>query len=1215
MKRKITSLFAAFVLLTSLIPMTGWGQTTYEQLTSISNIDESAQYVLGIDGTGFHYNGTSSWGLTALPSAQAPIYYTLTKATDGNSFTAQATISGTTYYLQIPTSNTFSMATSTGTNTDIIIGTTQVSGTNYAVANKTTTARHLRINGTSGLRSYAGTTGNMAFFYKVVSSGSTTSYTVTYDCNGGTSGCPEDLTDVEIGTEITLASAPTKTDYVFNGWNDGTDTYQAGASYTINSNVTFTAQWHLDVDYLFYESFNDNNGTGGNDNQWSGTIANNALQSDNEGWTFANGNGANQCAKFGTSSKLGSAQTPAITHTGNATLTFKAAAWNGNSESINLKLSATSGTLSASSVTLVKGEWTNYTIEISNISTSTQIKFEGNAASNSRFFLDEVMVVEAAPSTDPYISAEDVEIVYNATTGSIYFEIANFVEGNMVATTDEDWISGFTYDQVDEIGEVDFTTIENNSLSARTATITLTYTYGEGQTATAIVTVTQTGNPNAPGTEHNPYTVAQARAAIDANEGVTDVYATGIVSEIVTAYNSQYGNISYNISTDGLTTSDQLEAYRGKSYDGANFTSENDIQVGDSVVIFGNLTKYGDTYEFAQNNQLVSLVRPQSTEPSITLSSYSIEASAEGTDGTLTVTYENIAEVAAEVFFCNADGEAATYEWFDAEINNDNNVEYVIDANSGEARTAYFKVWAYDDDLNEVYSDLVTINQVALAIIDLRGVTTPLVFNAGEFTSSGSGYQDYDNVTYTGDNGMEYGGWTLRQVMKSSGNMQMKASSGKVYMPTILTDYGFTITVAAETNSVIVGIGEDSEENTYTTAATSADVVISTGTKYAVISTITITPCTPTTYTLDITGYDSSTGGYYLIASPVVEAVTPTADNGFLTEAYDLYYFDQSEVVEWRNYKAGQFNIENGTGYLYASQANTTLTFTGTPYSGNGEITLVKSGTNPSFDGWNLVGNPFSVTAYPNKAFYTMNGEGSEIVLAEGNSVESMEGVFVVAESDGEVLTFSTEAPAGRGSSLVMNLSHNTRGTVIDRVILNFDSERQLPKFQLRESSTKIYVPQADKDYALVSAESNMGELPVNFKAENDGSYTLSFSAENVSFNYLHLIDNMTGKEVDLLSTPYYSFGAQTTDYANRFKLVYATGESSEDNFVFYSNGSFVISNEGEATLQVMDVTGRIVKSESISGSANVDVNAAPGVYMFRLVNGNDVKTQKVVVK
>lgn len=112
------------------------------------------------------------------------------------------------------------------------------------------------------------------------------------------------------------------------------------------------------------------------------------------------------------------------------------------------------------------------------------------------------------------------------------------------------------------------------------------------------------------GTQGDPYTIIDARAAIDANTGVTGVYATGIVSEIVTAYNSQYGNISYNISADGTTTADQLQAYRGKSYNGDNFTSADDIQVGDEVVIYGNLKKHNSTYEFDANNQLVSLNRP-----------------------------------------------------------------------------------------------------------------------------------------------------------------------------------------------------------------------------------------------------------------------------------------------------------------------------------------------------------------------------------------------------------------------------------------------------------------------------------------------------------------------------------------------------------------------------------------------------------------------------
>lgn len=68
-------------------------------------------------------------------------------------------------------------------------------------------------------------------------------YTVTYDCNGGTSGCPSNLTDVTAGTLITIADAPTRTDYTFDGWSDGTNLYDAADEYTVNGNVTFTAQW------------------------------------------------------------------------------------------------------------------------------------------------------------------------------------------------------------------------------------------------------------------------------------------------------------------------------------------------------------------------------------------------------------------------------------------------------------------------------------------------------------------------------------------------------------------------------------------------------------------------------------------------------------------------------------------------------------------------------------------------------------------------------------------------------------------------------------------------------------------------------------------------------------------------------------------------------------------------------------------------------------
>lgn len=101
------------------------------------------------------------------------------------------------------------------------------------------------------------------------------------------------------------------------------------------------------------------------------------------------------------------------------------------------------------------------------------------------------------------------------------------------------------------------------------------------------------------------YTVAEARAAIDAGQYTSNVYAKGTVSGIVTAYSDQYHNISYNISDFGFEEGDQLQAFRGKGEDGADFTSADDIKVGDYVIVHGNLKKHSTTYEFDEGNQLV----------------------------------------------------------------------------------------------------------------------------------------------------------------------------------------------------------------------------------------------------------------------------------------------------------------------------------------------------------------------------------------------------------------------------------------------------------------------------------------------------------------------------------------------------------------------------------------------------------------------------------
>ena len=355
-------------------------------------------------------------------------------------------------------------------------------------------------------------------------------------------------------------------------------------------------------------------------------------------------------------------------------------------------------------------------------------------------------------------------------------------------------------------------------------------------------------------------------------------------------------------------------------------------------------------------------------------------------------------------------------------------------------------------------------------------------------------------------------------------------------------------------------------------------------------------------------------GGYYLIASPVGSVTADVVEN-LLSNTYDLYAFDQTEDLEWRNYKDENFDLVAGTGYLYANSGtddgeSVTLTFPGEAYTGSGEVTLVKD-DNAELAGWNLIGNPFNQNVTIERDFYVMNGDGSEIMAAEENVIAPMEGIFVIAESDGETVTFVPEETKGRSANIALNLSNGR--AVIDRAIVRFGQDRQLPKFQLKENSTKVYIQQNGKDYAVVSGEAQ-GEMPVSFKAAKNGTYNLSFNSE-VEFSYLHLIDNLTGNDVNLLENPSYSFDANISDYANRFRLVFATGNAADDNFAFYNNGNIIVNCNGNAILNVVDVLGRTISSQNINGSQNVSVNATSGVYTIQLIQGENVKTQKIVVE
>ncbi len=490
-------------------------------------------------------------------------------------------------------------------------------------------------------------------------------------------------------------------------------------------------------------------------------------------------------------------------------------------------------------------------------------------------------------------------------------------------------------------------------------------------------------------------------------------------------------------------------------------------------------------------------------------------------------------------------------------------------------------------------------------------------------------------------------GWT--------GNQLVVTSNGFSQYLTIEDGYTESYTIPfTKGTSVSLGwiTGYFSGEYTFTVSYEGGEVFFeSSGTFDSSFSHDFVVNCGGTDYhTLNVLGYGDGTGGWNLIASPVAGSIEAWAvGNIFAATEYDLYRFDQGEVKEWRNYKSVPFNLENGKGYLYATKEERTLAFVG-PYNeaDTQEVPLIYTTTNPSasMHGWNLIGNPFTTNAtIGGRSFYRMNSEGSEIIPANSNeqNIAPMEGIFVHADTEGETVTFTRATRAtGNSGEIVLNLFSNgvastsPATTLMDRAIVRMGEGRALPKFQIKDNSDKLYIPQSGKDYAVVTigrdvARNVFTEMPVNFEAAKNGTYTLSVNVENMDLEYLHLIDNLTGADVDLvpllrgqggLKHPAtYTFTAKTTDYTSRFKLVFSTndastGSASDAPFAYISNGEIrlLVETCQSASLQVIDMTGRVIRvCTDIARNVSTDGMTA-GVYVLRLIDCDSVRMQKIVV-
>lgn len=179
-------------------------------------------------------------------------------------------------------------------------------------------------------------------------------------------------------------------------------------------------------------------------------------------------------------------------------------------------------------------------------------------------------------------------------------------------------------------------------------------------------------DPNQKGSESNPYTVTEAIALIKAGTAPSTAVCVKGKITAVTFFNATYSSLSYNIADEG--SSDVIEVYSGKGKDGANFSSKDDLKVGQTVVVKGIVkafTKNDGTIvnEIDKNSTIISIENAGTTTPDTPATGkgslsdpYNVaEAIAAIKAGTAPTTQVYLTGIISDVAFYNTQYKSITY--------------------------------------------------------------------------------------------------------------------------------------------------------------------------------------------------------------------------------------------------------------------------------------------------------------------------------------------------------------------------------------------------------------------------------------------------------------------------------------------------------------------------------------------------------------------------
>ena len=413
-----------------------------------------------------------------------------------------------------------------------------------------------------------------------------------------------------------------------------------------------------------------------------------------------------------------------------------------------------------------------------------------------------------------------------------------------------------------------------------------------------------------------------------------------------------------------------------------------------------------------------------------------------------------------------------------------------------------------------------------------------------------------------------------------------------------------------------------------------------------------------------LTGSGGSTpnGRFWYIASPITNATSATLD-----AVGDNIVKKYSETTHaWVELTDNVTTLPIGTGYFARLGATTKATFTGSLNTGDITLSPSRSGTSDAKRGFNLVGNPYpsfidwelatKTNLDPTMWYRTYNGTAMVFDTYNATShigtnnnlsgevtkyIPPMQAFWVRVDADGSAgnLGFTNAIRSHQSGNLLKVDAMNdlirlkvSNAINSDETILVFNSEAQnslddfdsekmfasdstIPELYTVAGISKLTIN------GLQSAASNP-EIALGFKTATAGKFTITANQiEGLLGVPVVLEDKLLNKTQDLTQTPTYSFSSDVTDNTSRFALR-LKAETTDVNEVgqlvisiFEKGKSIVVeTNETSGTISISDVSGRIIKTQTISETQTI-IPVSAGVYFVKVLTEKALDTKEIIVQ